>query len=111
MAKFGIALGSGPRGLGFESRHSDQRSRIRFCGFWIFLRLPREPEASCITIIWPKADGTKCPAASGSNPDTPITKTACPAVFIHYLTLISSRLPLRTCTIAVFPGKTSLLTP
>ena len=24
MAKFGIALGSGPRGLGFESRHSDQ---------------------------------------------------------------------------------------
>ena len=23
MAKFGIALGSGPRGLGFESRHSD----------------------------------------------------------------------------------------
>ena len=25
MAKFGIALGSGPRGLGFESRHSDQK--------------------------------------------------------------------------------------
>ena len=24
MAKLGIALGSGPRGLGFESRHSDQ---------------------------------------------------------------------------------------
>ena len=24
MAKFGIALGSGPRGLGFESRCSDQ---------------------------------------------------------------------------------------
>ena len=24
MAKFGIALGSGPRGPGFESRHSDQ---------------------------------------------------------------------------------------
>ena len=24
MAKFGIALGSGPRGLGFESRYSDQ---------------------------------------------------------------------------------------
>ena len=24
VAKFGIALGSGPRGLGFESRHSDQ---------------------------------------------------------------------------------------
>ena len=27
MAKFGIALGSGPRGLGFESRHSDQNKR------------------------------------------------------------------------------------
>ena len=25
VAKFGIALGSGPRGRGFESRHSDQR--------------------------------------------------------------------------------------
>ena len=24
MAKLGIALGSGPRGRGFESRHSDQ---------------------------------------------------------------------------------------
>ena len=24
VAKFGIALGSGPRGLGFKSRHSDQ---------------------------------------------------------------------------------------
>ena len=27
MAKFGIALGSGPRGLGFESRYSDQRKK------------------------------------------------------------------------------------
>ena len=27
MAKFGIALGSGPRGLGFESRHSDQKEK------------------------------------------------------------------------------------
>ncbi len=25
VAKLGIALGSGPRGRGFESRHSDQR--------------------------------------------------------------------------------------
>ena len=25
LSKFGIALGSGPRGLGFESRHSDQK--------------------------------------------------------------------------------------
>ena len=37
MAKFGIALGSGPRGLGFESRHSDQKSGILFYGFRIFL--------------------------------------------------------------------------
>ena len=28
MAKFGIALGSGPRGLGFESRHSDQQKTV-----------------------------------------------------------------------------------
>ena len=33
MAKFGIALGSGPRGLGFESRYSDQNSGIRHRGF------------------------------------------------------------------------------
>ena len=39
MAKFGIALGSGPRGLGFESRHSDQNSGIRKCGFRNFLRV------------------------------------------------------------------------
>ena len=36
MAKFGIALGSGPRGLGFESRYSDQTSGIRICGFRMF---------------------------------------------------------------------------
>ena len=30
MAKLGIALGSGPRDLGFESRHSDQIIGIRF---------------------------------------------------------------------------------
>ncbi len=41
MAKLGIALGSGPRGLGFESRHSDQRKQYRkqlFCGtFSLFI--------------------------------------------------------------------------
>ena len=38
MAKFGIALGSGPRGLGFESRHSDQ-IRLKSSDFSrIFLR-------------------------------------------------------------------------
>ena len=36
MAKFGIALGSGPRGLGFESRHSDQIYKsTRRVGFFI----------------------------------------------------------------------------
>ena len=28
MAKFGIALGSGPRGHGFESRHFDQKKTV-----------------------------------------------------------------------------------
>ena len=36
MAKFGIALGSGPRGLGFESRYSDQiRKLTQRVGFLI----------------------------------------------------------------------------
>ena len=38
MAKLGIALGSGPRGLGFESRHSDHKSgdciRSRRIFYW-----------------------------------------------------------------------------
>ena len=40
MAKLGIALGSGPRGLGFESRHSDHRKEYRkrlFCGTFFFI--------------------------------------------------------------------------
>ena len=40
MAKFGIALGSGPRGLGFESRYSDHRKKpcdaTRFKAFSFF---------------------------------------------------------------------------
>ena len=36
MAKFGIALGSGPRGHGFESRYSDQKTRLPF-GSLVFL--------------------------------------------------------------------------
>ena len=36
MAKLGIALGSGPRGLGFESRYSDQKCGNRFRGSHIF---------------------------------------------------------------------------
>ena len=39
MAKFGIALGSGPRGHGFESRYSDQKIRqVSTCR--IFLSKP-----------------------------------------------------------------------
>ena len=38
MAKFGIALGSGPRGHGFKSRHSDQNRvdviRYRLCFYF-----------------------------------------------------------------------------
>ena len=38
MAKFGIALGAGPRGLGCESRYSDQNSGDHICGYRNFLR-------------------------------------------------------------------------
>ena len=45
MAKFGIALGSGPRGLGFESRYSDQRKKpcdaTRFKAFSFFIELKK----------------------------------------------------------------------
>ena len=37
MAKFGIALGSGPRGLGFESRYSDQKRRLPAWAVFFFL--------------------------------------------------------------------------
>ena len=39
VAKFGIALGSGPRGHGFESRHSDQKNRrcVSSAGFQLSL--------------------------------------------------------------------------
>ncbi len=37
MAKFGIALGSGPRGLGFESRYSDHKKASQmFSSGWFF---------------------------------------------------------------------------
>ena len=39
MAKFGIALGSGPRGLGFESRYSDQNSGDHIRGRRNFFRI------------------------------------------------------------------------
>ncbi len=39
VAKFGIALGSGPRGLGFESPHSDHQSRklSQLTAFYFFI--------------------------------------------------------------------------
>ena len=37
MAKFGIALGSGPRGLGFESRYSDHKKALNSSEFGAFL--------------------------------------------------------------------------
>ena len=37
VAKFGIALEWGSRGLEFESRHSDQKSRKSICSFCFFL--------------------------------------------------------------------------
>ena len=56
MAKFGIALGSGPRGLGFESRYSDQKSgdRIRGCRFFICIAIRKDGTN-------PKTGVTKCP--------------------------------------------------
>ena len=42
VAKFGIALGSGPRGLGFESRYSDQINALNsteFGAFFLFLTI------------------------------------------------------------------------
>ncbi len=43
MAKFGIALASGARGLGFESRHSDHEKRktckLQVSILQVFLRL------------------------------------------------------------------------
>ena len=39
LAKFGIALGLGPRDRGFESRSPDQNPEFVECKFWIFLCL------------------------------------------------------------------------
>ena len=51
VAKFGIALEWGSRGLEFESRHSDQKTGMSNSSFLFFiLVLARELEASCITI-------------------------------------------------------------
>ena len=48
--------GSGPRGLGFESRHSDQKSGIRKCGFRIFMWKMERTRGLLYYNPWPKAD-------------------------------------------------------
>ncbi len=45
VAKLGIALGSGPRDLGFESRHSDQEIH-RFCS----LKAAKTVDSFCIRL-------------------------------------------------------------
>ena len=42
----GSVLGSGPRGHGFESRHSDHNKTDRFCGLFYYVRIIKgfEPE-------------------------------------------------------------------
>ncbi len=54
VAKFGIALGSGPRGLGFESRHSDQNAGIRLCGCLRFLLCFSANPRPLVSKWWPK---------------------------------------------------------
>ena len=50
MAKFGIALGSGPRGHGFESRHSDQKKKITVMVIFFFLLQRQISAVSCFFI-------------------------------------------------------------
>ena len=63
MAKLGIALGSGPRGLGFESRYSDQETGIRFRGFRFLNWVERGFEQSNATVQWTVA----CRRLDGGN--------------------------------------------
>ena len=42
MAKFGIALGSGPRGPGFESRCSDQKKKVHLYRWAFFFKEGRD---------------------------------------------------------------------
>ena len=48
MAKLGIALGSGPRDLGFESRHSDQEKSTLRRAFFNEVSLSAREEMLCI---------------------------------------------------------------
>ena len=82
MAKFGIALGSGPRGLGFESRYSDQKKKVHLKGGLSFLQGWQGFEPLNATVRWTVAcrrlDGGNsliCSiGANATNPDTPTKK-------------------------------------
>ena len=54
VAKFGIALEWGSRGLEFESRHSDQKTRTDFCSGFFFFNiensLDRDDPGSCLLV-------------------------------------------------------------
>jgi len=60
--------GSGPRGLGFESRHSDQKTGIRFCGFQFFNRGDGIRKAVKKTCRWHVFRPWENPLISGCTP-------------------------------------------
>ena len=68
MAKFGIALGSGPRGLGFESRHSDQKTGDRISGHRFFNLGDGIRKAVKKTCRWHVFRPWENPAVSGRSP-------------------------------------------
>ena len=70
VAKFGIALEWGSRGLEFESRHSDQKRQTYFCTAVVFYLGCRELEASCFLIRGHRPRRAQRGAASSSNLDT-----------------------------------------
>ena len=67
MAKFGIALGSGPRGLGFESRHSDQKYELSLQVELIFF-------IETGTVAKQRSLSRQYVQRTDGRPDTPTTK-------------------------------------
>ena len=70
MAKLGIALGSGPRDLGFESRHSDQRKQYRkrlFCGTFSLFIGKFQTFTHSLKISKSKQKGKQWPIFSSKN--------------------------------------------
>ena len=59
----GRAPGLGPGCREFESRHSDQKSRIRFCGSWTLLFVWSETRKKNATVRWTVA----CRRLDGGN--------------------------------------------